>query len=150
MVNAMSQARYHLNATLLPDGDQPRDLWIVDGRLTFQPQDGAEPLAPAGGYVLPGPVDCHAHLTLDAGKRGLPLGSRELVAANRRDQLAAGVLFVRDIGAASDATLALPADDGLPRVQPAGRFLAPLRGGVTVAPATGPPAPASEATASIR
>ncbi len=124
----VASARYHLRATLLPDGDRAVDLWVADGRLTFTPQDGAAELAPAGGYVLAGLVDCHAHLTLDAGNTGLPLGSPALVAANRRGYLDAGVLLLRDIGAVSDATLALPADDGLPRVQPAGRFLAPPGG----------------------
>ena len=119
---------YHLRATLLPEGDRAVDLWVADGRLTFTPQDDAEELAPAGGYALAGLVDCHAHLTLDAGNTGLPLGSAELVETNRRGYLDAGVLLLRDIGAVSDATLGLPADDGLPRVQPAGRFLAPAGG----------------------
>jgi imidazolonepropionase-like amidohydrolase len=120
--------QYHLRATVLPEGDRTVDLWIADGRLTFTPQAGAEELAPAGGYVLAGLVDCHAHLTLDAGNTGLPLGSAELVEVNRRGYLAAGVLLLRDIGAVSDATLGLPGDDRLPRVQPAGRFLAPPGG----------------------
>jgi imidazolonepropionase-like amidohydrolase len=125
---ASQPARYHLRATLLPEGDCAVDLWIVDGRLTLTPQDGAEELAPAGGFVLAGLVDCHAHLTLDAGNTGLPLGSPELVEANRRGYLDAGVLLLRDIGAVSDATLSLAEGDGLPRVQPAGRFLAPPGG----------------------
>src|SRR5579884_2422671 len=125
---AAPSPRYRLRATLLPEGDRAVDLWVADGRLTFAPQDGAEELAPAGGYALAGLVDCHAHLTLDAGNTGLPLGSAELVAANRRGYLDAGVLLLRDIGAVSDATLGLPAGDGLPRVQPAGRFLAPPGG----------------------
>lgn len=120
--------RYHLRATLLPEGDRAVDLWIADGRLSFAPRDGAEELAPAGGYVLAGLVDCHAHLTLDAGNTGWPLGSAELVEANRRGYLDAGVLLLRDVGAVSDATLGLAGDDGLPRVQPAGRFLAPPGG----------------------
>jgi imidazolonepropionase-like amidohydrolase len=121
-------ARYYLHATLLPEGDRAVDLWVAEGRLTFTPQEGAEELAPAGGYVLAGLVDCHAHLTLDAGNTGLPLGSAELVEANRRGYLDAGVLLLRDIGAVSNATLRLPPDDWLPRVQPAGRFLAPPGG----------------------
>jgi imidazolonepropionase-like amidohydrolase len=119
---------YHLRATLLPEGERQVDLWVADGRLGFEPRDGAEELAPAGGFVLAGLVDCHAHLTLDVGNMGLPSGSPELVEANRRGYLDAGVLLLRDIGAVSDATLCLPADDGLPRVQPAGRFLAPAGG----------------------
>jgi len=33
-----------LRATLLPDGDHLRDLWIRDRRITFEPVDGAEDL----------------------------------------------------------------------------------------------------------
>lgn len=119
---------YHLTATLLPDGDRPMDLWIVNGRFSFTPQAGAEELAPAGGFALPGLVDCHAHLTLDLWGKGLEPGSAVLVAANRRDQLAAGVLLLRDIGAIGATTLGLSGEDGLPRLQPAGRFLAPPGG----------------------
>jgi imidazolonepropionase-like amidohydrolase len=124
----MSVPAYHLNATILPDGDRPVDLWIVDGRISFQPRDNAEELAPAGAYAVPGLVDAHTHLTMDFGRTGLPEGSRELVDANRRAYLAAGTLLLRDVGALSDSTLGLSADDGLPRVLPAGRFLAPAGG----------------------
>ena len=113
---------------MLPDGDRPTDLWIVNGRFSFTPQAGAEELAPAGGFALPGLVDCHAHLTLDLWGRGLEPGSEALVEANRRDQLAAGVLLLRDVGAIGGATLGLPRDDGLPRLHPAGGFLAPPGG----------------------
>jgi imidazolonepropionase-like amidohydrolase len=80
----MRAASYHLRAIVLPNGDRPVDFWIVGGRMTFEPWDDAEELTPAGGYVLPGLVDAHAHLTMDSGKKGLPEGSRELVDANRR------------------------------------------------------------------
>lgn len=116
---------YHLNATLLPDDDQPADLWVVDGKLTFSPQNGAEELARAGGFVLPGMVDCHYHLTLDvSGEVGLPIGSPELVRAGLEQHLAGGVLLVRDAGIVSDATREV-VNEALPRVQSAGRLLAP-------------------------
>jgi imidazolonepropionase-like amidohydrolase len=120
----------HLQATLLPHGDRPVDLWLDGGRISFRARDGAEPLARPGGFVLAGLVDCHAHLTLDPGRKGLPIGSAELVLANGTDWLAAGTLLLRDVGAASDATQRLRLrDDGLfPRLQFAGRFLAPSGG----------------------
>ncbi len=124
----MALSSYHLRATLLPEGDAPSDLWIAGGRLSFAPVLGAKELAPPGGFALPGLVDCHVHLTVDFGRIGLPRGSGKLVAENRRRQLAAGVLLLRDIGSVSDAAIGLPADDGLPRVQPAGRYLAPADG----------------------
>jgi imidazolonepropionase-like amidohydrolase len=113
-----------VRATLLPDGDQPCDFWISDRRITFEPVDGAEDLAPPGGFVLPGLVDCHVHLTLDFADSGLPAGSAELVDANLRGHLATGTFVVRDMGAVSDATQRL-SDEGRPRVHHAGRLLAP-------------------------
>ena len=115
---------YHIRATLLPDGDQQRDFWIHDRRITFGPVDGAEDLAPIGGFVLPGLVDCHVHLTLDFAESGLPAGSAELVEANLRGHLTTGTFVVRDMGAVSDATQRL-SDECRPRVHYAGRLLAP-------------------------
>ncbi|HLZ69141.1 MAG TPA: amidohydrolase family protein [Dehalococcoidia bacterium] len=124
----MAHSSFHLRATLLPYGDAASDLWIAGGRISFTPVVGARELAPAGGFALPGLVDSHVHLTVDFGRLGLPRGSAELVAENRRRQLAAGVLLLRDIGSVSDAAIGLPDDDGLPKVQPAGRYLAPADG----------------------
>ncbi len=120
---------FHLNATLLPEGQETTDLWVAGGRITFDPLEDAADLAPKGGFALVGLVDCHAHLTLDVGLKGLEPGSAELVEANRQDHLAAGTLLIRDIGTVSDATLHLPWDDGLPKVIPASLFLAPQEGG---------------------
>ena len=50
----MATRRWHLRATLLPEGDRPVDLWIEGGRLTFRPLDDAEELAAPGGYALAG------------------------------------------------------------------------------------------------
>ena len=119
-------SRQHIRAALLPYGDAPRDLWLVDGRLTFEPQDGAEDLA--GGFVLPGLVDSHVHLTFDYGETGLPVGSRALVDENRRLNVLGGTPLLRDIGNVSDVAIGLDGSDGLPRVQAANRFLAPRNG----------------------
>jgi imidazolonepropionase-like amidohydrolase len=114
--------RWHLRAVLLPEGADPVDLWVAGGRLTAEPQAGAEPLP--GGWVLPGLVDAHAHLSLDTGGTGRERGSPELIDANVRAQLEAGVLLVRDVGAVPGATLPVDAAKG-PRLLRAGRFLAP-------------------------
>src|SRR2546427_6421838 len=119
---------FHLRATLLPFADQAADLWVADGRITFQPIDGADELAPTGGYVLPGLVDCHVHLTFDYGETGLPMGSRALVDENRRLNLLGGTLLLRDVGSISDKAIGLDGSDGLPRVRAANRFLAPPHG----------------------
>jgi len=115
--------RWRLHAVLLPEGGDPVDLWVSGGRLTAEPQDGAEELP--GGWALPGLVDAHAHLSIDTSGGGRDLGSPELVSANHRAHLRGGVLLVRDVGAVPGAVL--PAGDGGDgaRLLRAGRFLAP-------------------------
>jgi imidazolonepropionase-like amidohydrolase len=81
---------------------------------------GARP----AGWVLPGMVDAHAHLTLDFAGTGLREGSEELIAANLERQARAGVLAVRDVGAVPGAAIGRRGP-GEPHVQVAGRFLAP-------------------------
>jgi imidazolonepropionase-like amidohydrolase len=115
---------YHLRATLLPDGDAPEDLWISDGRLRLAPVDGAEELTPPGGFALAGLVDCHAHLAMDYTGQGRTAGPA-LVESNLRDLARAGILLVRDPGSPDGSTVAWQGREGLPRVQAAGRFMAP-------------------------
>jgi imidazolonepropionase-like amidohydrolase len=119
---------YHIRATILPGGDAAADLWIADGMITFNPIDDAEDIGPRAGFVLPGLVDCHVHLTMDFAEYGLEPGSPEIVERARRDHLRSGTLLVRDIGTLNEAaTLGLATDD-LPAVHGAGRFLAPADG----------------------
>ncbi|MCC5698598.1 hypothetical protein LH612_36245, partial [Klebsiella pneumoniae] len=49
-----------LSGVVLPDG-QHQQLWIRDGRISFDPVPGAETVF-EGGYVLPGLVDAHCHV----------------------------------------------------------------------------------------
>jgi imidazolonepropionase-like amidohydrolase len=60
----MSDQRWHLRAVPLPDGEAPVDWWVADGRLTASPVPGASDLP--GGWVAPGLVDAHVHLTFEA------------------------------------------------------------------------------------
>ena len=127
----MLHPAFHLRAIVLPYGDAPTDLWIAAGRIRTRPLDGAEPLAPEGGYVLPGLVDAHVHLVGNRNHKELPAGSRKVIDRNRGDFLRRGVLLLRDMGAFTrhdaerPATLGLPRDDGLPPVIAAGQPLAP-------------------------
>jgi len=95
------------------------ELWVADGRITFTPQQGAERLT--GAYAIAGLVDCHAHTTFDLSDRGTVPGSAEAVAVNLRDYHAAGITALRDAGGVSMAAVAAQG----PRLQAAGRFLAP-------------------------
>ena len=47
---------------VLPDGEV-RDLYVVDGRVTYEPVASAELVAE--GWIVPGLVDAHCHIGLD-------------------------------------------------------------------------------------
>ncbi len=111
---------YHIRGHVLPDGDLA-DLYIADGRISFEPVAGAETIVEAG-YIVPGLVDTHAHLALASpGDGDLP----EQMEASARAHLDAGVLLVRDPGGPGHDRATFGPARGLPRVINAGRFLAP-------------------------
>ena len=111
-------------AVPLPDGDRPVDLWVdAAGCLVAEPVAGAERLP--GRYVVPGLVDAHAHPAVAAGPGGpVALGRAETlnVLATWAD---CGVCLVRDAGSPGGLVLQLDLIPGMPRLQAAGRFLAP-------------------------
>lgn len=109
---------FHLEVTVLPDGVR-RDLFVVDGRFTFEPQENAETIH-RGGYAIPGLVDAHAHLAL--ASPAPDASPDEQIRASARAQLEAGVLVVREPGSPSRESRDL--GEGLPRTVTAGRFLA--------------------------
>src|SRR5881394_3718589 len=79
-----AQSTMHLRVILLPDGDE-RDVFIVDGRFTFNEQDDAETVMTAG-FAIPGLVDAHAHLAL-ASPAGDDASEDERVRASAIEQL---------------------------------------------------------------
>ena len=52
----------HLRGVVLPDGE-PRDLWVVNGRVRTRPVPGAQTVVD-GGFLVPGLVDAHCHVGL--------------------------------------------------------------------------------------
>src|SRR5215213_9903702 len=114
----MVQDRWHVRAVVLPDGERPLDLWVVDGRVQAQPADGARDLP--GCWVAPGLVDAHAHLTFQAHRRFDTAPGEDLVATHLGLQRDAGVLAVRDAGSLPGADLRARAG-----VIGCGPFLAP-------------------------
>ena len=48
---------FHLRGIVVPDGEE-RDLYVVGGRITFEPHAHAETVVD-GGWLLPGLVDVH-------------------------------------------------------------------------------------------
>jgi imidazolonepropionase-like amidohydrolase len=112
----------HLSGVVLPEGEH-RDVWVRDGRFTFEPVPGAETVS-RGGWLLPGLVDAHCHIGIAKGGGHVddPAGQREQALAER----AAGVLALRDCGSPVD-TRALDDEPDLPRIIRAGRHLAAPR-----------------------
>jgi imidazolonepropionase-like amidohydrolase len=112
----------HLTGVVLPEGEH-RELWVRDGRLTFEPVPGAETVS-RGGFLLPGLVDAHCHVGIARGG-----GSVDDLADTRAQALterAAGVLALRDCGSPVD-TRPLDDEHDLPRIFRAGRHLAAPR-----------------------
>jgi imidazolonepropionase-like amidohydrolase len=115
---------WHLRGRVLPD-DVERDVWVVEGRLAFEPgaaAEGATTVA-ADVWLLPGLVDVHAHLSLASPLPHAP--PEERVRASAQQHRDAGVLAIREPGSPDHASTGLGPAEGLPRVVTAGRFLAP-------------------------
>jgi imidazolonepropionase-like amidohydrolase len=101
---------------VLPDGEV-RDLYVVDGRVTYETHAGAE--TTAEGWIVPGLVDAHCHLGLDE-HGAVDEATTEEQAVTDRD---AGALLLRDCGSAADTRWVHERDD-LPRLIRAGRHIA--------------------------
>ena len=101
---------------VLPDGETA-DLYVVDGRVTYEPQAGAETVAE--GWIVPGLVDAHNHLGLEDGGAVDDATTEEQALADRDT----GVLLLRDCGSPADTRWVHERDD-LPRLIRCGRHLA--------------------------
>jgi imidazolonepropionase-like amidohydrolase len=101
---------------VLPEGE-PADLYVVDGRITHEPQPGAE--TAAEGWIVPGLVDAHNHLGLEDGGAVDEATTEEQAVADRDN----GVLLLRDCGSPADTRWVHERDD-LPRLIRCGRHLA--------------------------
>jgi imidazolonepropionase-like amidohydrolase len=110
------------SGTVLAGPDQERHgLWSVVGRLTFHCPEGT-PDRVLSGWVLPCFVDAHCHIGLGPGGEV----ADEVAEEQARTDRDAGVLLVRDAGAASD-TRWLQQHPGMPRIIRAGRHIARTR-----------------------
>lgn len=109
----------HLRGVLLPE-DQPRDLYVIGGRVTFEPVRDAPTVAE--GWLVPGLVDAHCHIGLGPDG-GVDEAEQERQALADRD---AGTLLARDCGVPPD-TRWIDARPDLPRIIRAGRHLARTR-----------------------
>src|SRR4051812_23366037 len=110
----MSALRFR--GPVLPDGE-PRDLYVVDGRVTFERVESADLVAE--GWIVPGLVDAHCHIGLES-HGAVPPEVQERQAITDRD---GGALLIRDAGSAADTRWIHDRDD-LPRLIRCGRHLA--------------------------
>ncbi len=112
----------HLAGVVLP-AEEHRDVWVRDGRFTFEPVAGAETVS-RGGWLVPGLVDAHCHVGVGPSGAAVedPAALREQALADR----AAGVLALRDCGSPVD-TRFLDDEPGMPRIIRAGRHIAAPR-----------------------
>lgn len=104
---------------VLPEGES-RDLYVVDGRVTYEEVASAELVAE--GWIVPGLVDAHCHVGIDAHGAVSEEVSEEQAITDRD----AGALLLRDCGSAADTSWVHDRDD-LPRLIRAGRFIARTR-----------------------
>jgi len=112
-------AALRVSGPVLPDGE-PRDLYVVDGRITLEPQAGAETVA--SGWIVPGLVDAHCHIGLDEHGEVDAQTTEEQAVADRE----AGALLLRDCGSPADTRWVQDRDD-LPRLIRMGRHIARTR-----------------------
>lgn len=117
-----SQPTLRIQGTVLVGPEEVRDeLWVVDGRVSFTAPTGtaARDVRTVSGWVLPGLVDAHCHVGLDAGGAVDRPTAQEQITADR----AAGALLLRDAGSPADTRWVDDRAD-LPRLVRAGRHIA--------------------------
>jgi len=101
----------------LGDDDVRPEAWVVGGRLTFERPSGEA--TRVEGWAVPGLVDVHCHVGLDAAGATDRATARAQALADRD----AGVLLVRDAGSPLDTSWVHDEPD-LPRLVRCGRHLA--------------------------
>ncbi|MET1004348.1 MAG: amidohydrolase family protein [Propionibacteriaceae bacterium] len=113
----MESSRLHLSGVVLPSGEH-RELWAVDGVIRTEPVRDAITVV-TDGWIMPGLVDAHCHVGLDANG-AIQAAEAEQQALTDRD---AGALLLRDAGSPSDTRWVDDRED-LPRIIRAGRHIA--------------------------
>ena len=111
----------HVRGIVLPEAEH-RDLYVLDGRLSYERPVTGSGTTVAAGWVVPGLVDMHCHIGL--GPQGaVDQAEQEGQARTDRD---AGTLLARDCGSPSDTRWIDDRAD-LPKIVRAGRHLARTR-----------------------
>jgi imidazolonepropionase-like amidohydrolase len=118
----MSAAVLHVRGQVLvgPEEVLP-EMWVVEGRVSLTPPAGGE-VETVDGWVLPGLVDAHCHVGLEAHGAVDDARAEEHALADRD----AGALLLRDAGSPLDTSWVHDRED-LPRLIRAGRHIARTR-----------------------
>ncbi|MFJ6215749.1 amidohydrolase family protein [Streptomyces sp. NPDC092296] len=117
------RAVLHITGRVLVGPEDVRDeLWVVDGRVSFDRPALARDVTTVRGWALPGLVDAHCHVGLDA-HGAVDDATSERQALTDRD---AGALLLRDAGSPADTRWVDDRAD-LPRIIRAGRHIARTR-----------------------
>nr|WP_308801126.1 amidohydrolase family protein [Streptomyces polyasparticus] len=101
-----------------------RDLWILDGRITFERPRGEVLTLAEGGFVLPGLVDVHTHPGATGGADEPPGFDAGLFAEQIAAHRDAGTAALRFPGLAGEVPAEVRDAPGAPRMITAGRWLA--------------------------
>lgn len=111
----------HLTGPVLVGPDETvSEAWVVGGRLTFERPTGLGlHVTTLAGWVIPGLVDAHCHVGLDAGGE-VP---REVAEEQARADRDGGTLLIRDAGQPGD-TRWIDEREDLPKIIRAGRHIA--------------------------
>ena len=119
----MTSRVLHIKGSVLVGPQEVRDeIWVVGGRITYDvPSSGAD-VQTVEGWVLPGLVDAHCHIGLDARGAVDDATAQDQALADRD----AGALLVRDAGSPADTRWIDDRAD-LPRIVRAGRHIARTR-----------------------
>lgn len=113
----------HLTGPILVGPDEAvTKAWVLEGRLTFERPVGAHDVTTLAGHVVPGIVDAHCHIGLQADG-ATDDATAERQALTDRD---AGTLLIRDAGSPLDTRWVQERED-LPRLVRAGRHIARTR-----------------------
>ncbi|MEV5875119.1 amidohydrolase family protein [Streptomyces sp. NPDC052101] len=113
----------HVKGRVLVGPEDVRDeLWVVGGRVSYDRPAGVRDITTVEGWVLPGLVDAHCHVGLDA-HGPVDAATAEKQALTDRE---AGALLLRDAGSPSDTRWIEDRAD-LPKIIRAGRHIARTR-----------------------
>ncbi|MFA3874639.1 amidohydrolase family protein [Streptomyces sp. MMCC 100] len=113
----------HVKGRVLVGPEEVRDeLWVIDGRISYDRPTGAADVRTVEGWALPGLVDAHCHVGLDQ-HGAVPADVAEKQALTDRE---AGTLLIRDAGSPSDTRWIDDRED-LPKIIRAGRHIARTR-----------------------